>query len=49
MENKPLNRRRFLTYMGTGAAVNSGLGILSETTQAQTDNLLRFKPKKKGF
>lgn len=53
MENKSLNRRTFLTYMGTGAAAlaaaTSGFGILSETAHAQTDNLLRVKPKKKGF
>ncbi|WP_045522597.1 PhoX family protein [Neobacillus niacini] len=53
MENKPLNRRTFLTFMGTGAAAlaaaTSGLGILSETAHAETDNLLRVKPKKKGF
>ncbi|MDM5221081.1 hypothetical protein QUF86_10170 [Peribacillus sp. NJ11] len=49
MANKPLNRRTFLTYMGTGAAATSGLGILSETANAQTDTLLRVKPKKKGF
>ncbi|SIS02123.1 hypothetical protein SAMN05878482_109104 [Peribacillus simplex] len=49
MENKPLNRRRFLTYMGIGAAATSGLGILSETAIAQIDNQFRVKPKKKGF
>ncbi|WP_260398010.1 hypothetical protein [Peribacillus simplex] len=41
MENKPLNRRTFLTYRGTGAAATSDLGILCETANAQTDNLLR--------
>lgn len=53
MENKTLSRRTFLTYVGTGAAalatVTSGLGILSETANAQSENLLRFKPKKNGF
>lgn len=35
MENKPLNRRMFLTYIGTGAAATSGLSILSETANPQ--------------
>ncbi|MFJ8067346.1 PhoX family protein [Peribacillus sp. NPDC096447] len=53
MENKTLNRRTFLTCIGTGATAlavaTSGLGILSETVNAETDSLLNVKPKKKGF
>lgn len=53
MENIPLNRRTFLTRIGTGATAlavaTSGLGILSETVNAETDSLLHVKPKKKGF
>ncbi|MFC0189513.1 PhoX family phosphatase [Fictibacillus aquaticus] len=53
MENKPLNRRTFLTYLGTGAtalaAATSGLGVLSETVNAQSNSLMRMKPRKTGF
>ncbi|MDN4071753.1 PhoX family protein [Fictibacillus terranigra] len=53
MENKPLNRRTFLTYLGTGAtalaAASTGLGVLSETANAQSNSLLRTRPRKHGY
>ncbi|MFP7736616.1 PhoX family protein [Priestia aryabhattai] len=53
MESKPLNRRIFLSRIGAGATAlavaTSGLGVLSEAANAQTDSLLRIKPKKTGF
>ncbi|MGP7816473.1 PhoX family protein [Niallia sp. 01092] len=53
MEEKSLDRRTFLTKIGTGAAAlavaTSGLGILSETANAKSNSLLNVKPKKNGF
>jgi uncharacterized protein len=53
VEKKPLDRRTFLTYLGTGAtalaAATTGLGVLTETANAQSDSLMRMKPRKTGF
>lgn len=53
MEKKPLDRRTFLTYLGTGAtalaAATTGLGALTETANAQSDSLMRMKPRKKDL
>jgi uncharacterized protein len=53
VEKKQLDRRTFLTYLGSGAtalaAATSGLGVLTEKANAQTDSLMRMKPRKQGF